>query len=139
MFGIGSSELLVILVVALLVLGPSHLPKIAKTLGKAMGEFRRVSSDFQRTLNLEAEKEDHEERKRQAEKTFFPEDTTAQSGAAKEAHPDSDPGKAADAVRAEIRTPDTEASPPPAAETAEAGSAAPATNEDSPRQPKEKA
>ena len=71
MFGIGSSELLVILIVAFVVLGPSHLPKIAKTLGKAMGEFRRVSTDFQRTLNLEAEKEEHEERKRQAEKEFF--------------------------------------------------------------------
>jgi sec-independent protein translocase protein TatB len=71
MFGIGSSEFLVILIVAFLVIGPSHLPKIAKTLGKAMGEFRRVSTEFQRTLNLEAEKEEHEERKRQAEKEFF--------------------------------------------------------------------
>ena len=71
MFGIGSSEFLVILIVAFLVLGPSHLPKIAKTLGKAMGELRRVSTEFQRTLNLEAEKEEHEERKQQAEKEFF--------------------------------------------------------------------
>ena len=74
MFGIGSSEFLVILIVAFLVIGPSHLPKIAKTLGKAMGEFRRVSTDFQRTLNLEAEKEEHEERKRQAEKELFPQE-----------------------------------------------------------------
>ena len=71
MFGIGSSEFLVILIVAFIVIGPSHLPKIARTLGKAMGEFRRVSTDFQRTLNLEVEKEEHEERKRQAEKEFF--------------------------------------------------------------------
>jgi len=74
MFGIGSSEFLVILVVAFLVLGPSHLPKIARTLGKAMGEFRRVSSEFQRTLNLEVEQEEHEQRKRQAEKEFFTHD-----------------------------------------------------------------
>lgn len=53
MFGIGSTELLVILVVALLVLGPKNLPKIAHTLGRAMGEFRRVSTEFQRTLNTE--------------------------------------------------------------------------------------
>ncbi|MDR0466247.1 MAG: Sec-independent protein translocase protein TatB [Deltaproteobacteria bacterium] len=71
MFGIGSSEFLVILIVAFIVIGPSHLPKIAKTLGKAMGEFRRVSADFQRTLNLEAEKEEHEERRRRAEKEFL--------------------------------------------------------------------
>ena len=39
MFGIGSTELLLILVVALIVLGPKNLPKIANTLGKAMGQF----------------------------------------------------------------------------------------------------
>ena len=67
MFGIGSMELLVTLVVALLVLGPKNLPKIAHTLGRAMGEFRRVSTDFQRTLNteiaLDDEKKKAQERK----------------------------------------------------------------------------
>ena len=58
MFGIGSSELLVILVVALIVLGPKSLANVSRTLGKAMGEFRRVSTDFQRTLNAEAEEEE---------------------------------------------------------------------------------
>ena len=81
MFGIGSSEFLVILIVAFLVIGPSHLPKIARTLGKAMGEFRRVSTEFQRTLNLEAEKEEHEERRQQAEKEFFSKDGQAEKAA----------------------------------------------------------
>ena len=67
MFGIGSMELLVILVVALLVLGPKNLPKIAHTIGRAMGEFRRVSTEFQRTLNTEIaiddEKKKAQERK----------------------------------------------------------------------------
>ena len=81
MFGIGSAEFLVILIVAFLVLGPSHLPKIARTLGKTMGEFRRVSTEFQRTLNLEMEKEEHEERKRQAEKEFFPQAAQAEKPA----------------------------------------------------------
>ncbi len=71
MFGIGGSELLVILVVALVVLGPKSLPKIARTLGKAMGEFRRVSTDFQRTLNAEVDLEEHETRKREAKKELF--------------------------------------------------------------------
>ena len=53
MFGIGGTELLVILVVALIVLGPKSVPQIARTLGKAMGEFRKVSTEFQQ----EAEKE----------------------------------------------------------------------------------
>ena len=62
MFGIGSTELLVILVVALLVLGPKNLPKIAHTLGRAMGEFRRVSTEFQRSLNTEIAFEEEEEK-----------------------------------------------------------------------------
>jgi sec-independent protein translocase protein TatA len=46
MFGIGMPELLVIFVVALVVLGPKRLPEVARTLGKAMAEFRRQSSDI---------------------------------------------------------------------------------------------
>lgn len=66
MFGIGSTELLVILVVALIVLGPKSLATVSRSLGKAMGEFRRVSTDFQRTLNAEAAQEEEEERRKLA-------------------------------------------------------------------------
>ncbi|MFW6326166.1 MAG: twin-arginine translocase TatA/TatE family subunit, partial [Desulfovermiculus sp.] len=45
MFGIGTTEVLLILVVALLVIGPSKLPDVARALGKGMAEFRRMSSD----------------------------------------------------------------------------------------------
>lgn len=68
MFGIGSTELLVILVVALLVLGPKNLPKVAHTLGKAMGEFRRVSTEFQRTLNTEIALEEEKDKRDKVEK-----------------------------------------------------------------------
>ena len=61
MFGIGSTELLIILLVALIVLGPKSLAGAARSLGKAMGEFRRVSTDFQRTLNMEAAQEEARE------------------------------------------------------------------------------
>ena len=62
MFGIGSTELLVILVVALIVLGPKSLASVSRSLGKAMGEFRRVSTDFQRTLNAESAEADLREK-----------------------------------------------------------------------------
>ena len=39
-------ELIVILVVALVVLGPKRLPEVARTLGKAMAEFRRQTSEI---------------------------------------------------------------------------------------------
>ncbi len=71
MFGIGSTELLVILIVALVVLGPKSLPGIAKTVGKVMGEFRRVSTEFQRTMNAEVAHDEHEKRKKEAEEELF--------------------------------------------------------------------
>ena len=77
MFGIGSTELLVILVVALLVLGPKNLPKIAHTLGRAMGEFRRVSTEFQRTLNTEIAFEEESEKAKAKKAAANSEKTTS--------------------------------------------------------------
>ncbi len=50
MLGIGFPELLLIMVVALVVLGPQRLPEVARMLGKAYGQLRRASEDFQRTI-----------------------------------------------------------------------------------------
>jgi Tat protein translocase TatB subunit len=48
MFGIGMTELLVILVIGLLVLGPRKLPELARSLGRGLAEFRRASTDMRR-------------------------------------------------------------------------------------------
>jgi Tat protein translocase TatB subunit len=48
MFGIGMTELLVIFVLALLVIGPKRLPEMARSLGRGLAEFRRASSDIRR-------------------------------------------------------------------------------------------
>jgi sec-independent protein translocase protein TatB len=55
MFGIGGQELLFILVLALIVLGPSKLPEIARTLGKVMGEFNRATTDLKREIDIAAQ------------------------------------------------------------------------------------
>ena len=47
MGSIGGPEILVVLLVALIVLGPKRLPHAARQVGKAVAEFRRVTNDFQ--------------------------------------------------------------------------------------------
>jgi len=53
MFGIGMPALLLILAIALIVIGPKKLPDLAKTLGRAMGEFKRAAQDFKRSIDME--------------------------------------------------------------------------------------
>jgi len=55
MFGIGTGELLLLLVIALIVLGPERMPKLARDLGRAMAEFRKTSDEL-RSEFLNADK-----------------------------------------------------------------------------------
>ncbi|MGH0029352.1 MAG: Sec-independent protein translocase protein TatB [Myxococcota bacterium] len=48
MFGIGMTELLVIFVIGLVVLGPKRLPELARSLGRGIAEFRRASLDIRK-------------------------------------------------------------------------------------------
>jgi sec-independent protein translocase protein TatB len=53
MFGIGMPELLLILVIALIILGPKKLPDLAKSLGRAMREFKKATNEFKETLQID--------------------------------------------------------------------------------------
>ncbi len=52
---IGTSELILIGIIALIVFGPRKLPQMAKTIGKTMADFRRTTNDFKSTWEREAE------------------------------------------------------------------------------------
>lgn len=53
MFGIGMSEMLIILAVALLVFGPQKLPEIAKSIAKGLKELRRAGDDLRSSVNFD--------------------------------------------------------------------------------------
>jgi sec-independent protein translocase protein TatA len=54
---LGTTELIVILVVALVLFGPRKLPQLSRQLGKSLSEFRRASDDFRNTWENEVKKE----------------------------------------------------------------------------------
>ena len=53
MFNIGPLELFVVFVVALIVIGPKKLPDLARALGRAIGEFKRATSELQANFDLD--------------------------------------------------------------------------------------
>jgi TatA/E family protein of Tat protein translocase len=55
MFGIGMPEMLLILAIALIVIGPKKLPDLAKSLGRAMREFKKATNEFKETMQIDNE------------------------------------------------------------------------------------
>ncbi len=81
MFGIGMPELLLILAVALIVIGPKKLPDLAKSLGKALGEFKRATNDLKQSIEkdtgLDEVRQNLRETGRDVRRSFDPTDAPA--------------------------------------------------------------
>ena len=75
MFGIGMTELLVILAIGLLVIGPKKLPELARSLGKGLAEFRRASTEMRREFLDVAEEASIEPPKASPPETEEPEES----------------------------------------------------------------
>lgn len=74
MFGIGTTEILIVLVIALLLLGPKEIPKIARTIGRGMRELERAKDELKESIEFEAEKDEADSKKTaQKEKDDDPE------------------------------------------------------------------
>jgi sec-independent protein translocase protein TatA len=52
-FGIGPGELIIVLIIALLVIGPGKLPDVGAALGKSIREFRKASSDVEEATRID--------------------------------------------------------------------------------------
>ena len=88
--GLGTTELLFILVIALIFFGPRKLPQLARSMGKGLAEFRKASDDFKRTW----------EREVALETSKFEDNSILDTSSAYElAHPATDPV---------VQTPDSE-------------------------------
>lgn len=54
MFGLGFQEVLLILLIALIVVGPGKLPDLARALGRGLAEFRKATSDLKSTFEQDS-------------------------------------------------------------------------------------
>jgi len=75
-FGIGTSEILIILLIALLILGPKEIPKVARTIGRGMRELQRAKDDLSKTIEFEMNEEEYGSHSKKSDESHETQETT---------------------------------------------------------------
>src|SRR3989442_11086867 len=119
MFGLSMTEVVIILGLALLLLGPDQLPSIAKTLGKGMREIRKATDDLKSTFDQEMVRLDEPEPQRMLQPVSDP--AAAKAAARAGASTPADPASARAAARRAAARPDASAAVAPVAPDAPRG------------------
>lgn len=129
MFGLSFWEIGIILVVALVILGPKKLPELARSLGKGIREFRKATDDFKSTMDFESHGNDDRHRQispKVDDAEIMPEPMTPKlenaDDAAKAALAEEEAKKAVEAAQVEVEPAQVEVEPEtakPKASTAE--------------------
>lgn len=99
MFNVGPTELLVILILALIVFGPNKLPEVSRSIGRGLREFRRASDEIQGQIQgaLNLDGDDHDEPEPEPEPstdpstTEIPEAPSGHTAASGNGRPQGDP------------------------------------------------
>ncbi len=61
MFGIGTTELIIVMVIALIIFGPGKLPDVGRAIGKSMREFKSASKGLEDAIKEDSEEKPQEE------------------------------------------------------------------------------
>lgn len=108
---IGTMELIVILVIALMVFGPRKLPELGRSIGKSLGEFKRASNDLRHTLEDEIHVE--EQTRREAARPAPAPSPAPAPARANVRDPDPVPNTLGQEIDPQAQTPDEAPAPAP--------------------------
>jgi TatA/E family protein of Tat protein translocase len=133
MFGIGMPEMILILAVALIVFGPKKLPDLAKSLGRALGEFKKATNEFKESISMDDTvnkvKEDLDDIKKRVEEPF--DATSTSDNAAMDEAPSAETGETdSDSTAGDAKEEEVFEYPSNSDETADIDETEPSENKD---------